>query len=267
VLANDETGSGITVANGQIYWLANAALRTCPAPDCTGGPSNLVTGTSASTRPGDVLVANSVNRIYVAQGSNYNAADGALWHAPLLGGAAQAVPGAPANPQEIVSDGTNLYWINSSTYTNNSQNTDGRVLRMALAGGSVVPLAEGLQGDISYIAVGGGAVYFGGSVWIAGAYEHGVFRLPLPNGVGSSDPPRFADLPPRGLIADDDYVYFTSGSGVYRCPHAGCATPPEVIAPGQSSPDAITQDAVSIYWVTRGSLATPETAAVRRLAK
>jgi len=265
VFAPGEHGSGITIANGQIYWSFAGALRTCPAPDCSGGPSNLAS--SGGTTSGDVLVAQSTNRIYFGEPSAYNTGNGGLWYVPLLGGTAQQVAGAPVNPQDIVSDGTNLYWISSSTYTTDVQNSDGEVVRMPLAGGSIVPLADGLRGDIARVAVASGAVYFGGAMIVAGAYEQGIFKLPLPNGVGSGTPPSFASLFPRGMVTDDNYLYFTADNEVYRCPHSGCATPPEVFAPGQNGVGGIAQDAVSIYWVTSGSLGAPDTAAVRRLAK
>jgi hypothetical protein len=138
---------------------------------------------------------------------------------------------------------------------------------LPLAGGSVVPLADGLRGDISQIAVVPGAVYFSGSLIVTGTYQQAIFKLPLPTGVGSGAPPQFVPLLPRGMIASDDYIYFTAKNEVYRCPHSGCATPPEVLASGQVGPGAMAQDAVSIYWVTSGTLGTPESAAVRRLAK
>ena len=138
---------------------------------------------------------------------------------------------------------------------------------MPLAGGAVVSLVDTITGDIGEIAVAAGAIYLAGNLRIGTQYQQGVYKVPLPNGVGSAAPPLFAAASVPGLIADADNVYFTAGNSVHRCPHSGCTTPPEVIAPGQENANDMTQDAVSIYWVTYGSVGVPASAAVRRLAK
>jgi hypothetical protein len=264
-IASGETGIGLTVAGGRLFWTNAGSLRSCAAPACTGGPTNYATSTG--TTAGGVLVASSASRIYFAQGSPYGSMTGGFWGVALAGGAAQRVASAPVNPQRVTGDATNVYWVNSSTYTNDLQNPDGQVLKMPLAGGTIVPLVQGLRGDLSGIAVGPAAVYFSGITTIASAYLNRIYRLPLPNGIGTAAPPVFAAVGPNGLIADASYVYFTSDTAVHRCPHSGCMTPPEVIAAGQDRATALAQDAVSIYWVTNGTLSTPMSAAVRRLAK
>jgi hypothetical protein len=264
--ASGEPGTGLTVAGGQLYWMSNGNVRTCPAPDCSGGPSNFAL--SGGTQNGDVLVASGNNRVYFAQPSQYNSSNGALWYAPLLGGAPQKIAAAPTNPHRLTTDGTNLYWTNSSTYTSDSQNVDAKVLKMTLAGASLVNLAESFRGDIGAIAVGGGNVYFAGRPYLSGNYVSGIFRVPLPNGVGSAAPPIFADdLSVTGIVTDSNYVYFTADNSVYRCRHSSCATPPEIIAPNQDSASAIAQDAVSIYWTTYGTPGMATTQTVMRLAK
>jgi hypothetical protein len=96
---------------------------------------------------------------------------------------------------------------------------------------------------------GGGAVYFEG---VGGK----VYRLPLPNGVGGSSPPLFVNRQANGLVADDNYVYFTdntaSNGAVERCPHGASCAAPEAIASGVGTFGVMTQDAVSIYWTASG---------------
>jgi hypothetical protein len=264
-IATGETGEGLTVAGGRIYWTFSGSLRSCVAPACTGGPTNYATSTG--TTGGGIVVASGISRIYFAERAPYNTSNGGLYSVALTGGAATRVAGAPSNPQRLASDATNLYWVNSSTYTTDQQNGDGQVLKMPIGGGTVVPLIQGLRGDLSNIAVGPSAVYFSGSTTVGTVYAGRVYRLPLPNGVGTSPPPIFAPVGVSGLIADSNYVYFSTDAAVHRCPHSGCANPPEVIAPGQDGADGLAQDATAIYWVTRGTLSTPMSAAVRRLAK
>jgi hypothetical protein len=264
-IAMGETGVGLTIAGGRVYWTFSGMLRSCVAPGCTAGPTNWATTTG--TTSGGVVVAASVNRIYFAQGAPYGTSNGGLWSVGTAGGVATRVAGAPTNPQRLTSDSTNLYWVNSSTYTNDQQNGDGQVLKMPIGGGTVVPLIQGLRGDLGNIAVGSSYVYFSGSTTVGTVYAGRVYRLPLPNGVGASPPPVFAPVGASGLIADSSYVYFTSSVAVHRCPHTGCASPPEVIAAGQDNPQGLAQDATAIYWITYSNLTTPLAAAVRRLAK
>ncbi|HMJ10843.1 MAG TPA: hypothetical protein VK524_05520 [Polyangiaceae bacterium] len=268
--APGEAGRGLTAVGGKLYWTyatgGTGAVRTCTAPDC-GIIGNLTTysGTSA----GELVVAPApTNRVYFGQPSPYGTSSGDFWYAPVAGGTATPVASAPNNPSGLTSDANNVYWSNTSTYTNDLQNSDGQILRMSLAGGTPVVLAESLRGDIGDVAVAAGNLYFAGSIWVGTNYPTGIFRVPLPNGVGTSTPLSFvSSLGVQDLVADATHVYFVAGSSVYRCPHSGCSAPPEIIAPGQDTPTSITQDAVSIYWTTIGTWGSPETQVVRRLAK
>src|SRR5262249_44514059 len=120
--------------------------------------------------------------------------------------------------------------------------------------------ASSLMGDLGAIAVGGGSLYFVGSLTQGTTQTAGIFRVPLPGGVANNPVPLFATVNAYEMVADDNYVSFTvtnaSAGYVARCPHnPGCASPPELIAPSLTpSPRFIAQDAVSIYWATSDSI-------------
>jgi hypothetical protein len=169
----------------------------------------------------------------------------------------------PSNPLKIVSDGSNVYWLNSSTYTSDNTNYDGAVMRAHLNDGATASLVTQLKGDLYALAVSGSSLYFSGNINFGTTpFTTDVLKVPLPNGVGATMPAKFAKgSSVQGIVADSNYVYFTEANAgvVSRCAAAGCTTP-EVIAPGQDTPTAMAQDAVSIYWITYNG-------SVMRLAK
>jgi hypothetical protein len=172
----------------------------------------------------------------------------------------------PSNPGSLVRDASNVYWINSSTYTSDSWNADGGLWRVRLSDGTTTELASAMKGDISYLAIGGSALFFAGNIAITGSNPvmttSAILRAPLPNGLTGGAQPKFADAKSvRGMQADDKYLYFgdevTSQGGILRCPTsaATCATP-ETIVPGLYAPNLGAQDAASIYFSSSASGST-----------
>jgi hypothetical protein len=268
VIAPAETSAYAVVASAtSVYWMASNHLRVCTLPDCSGGPADFIPAVgTGSCGYGMALVG---SKLYWSCGADYNTNDGALWSLPLPLSTTTpvAIDPTPANPWTIVSDQSNIYWINSSSYTTDNQNRDGALYKARLSDGTVTALATQLTGDLGALAIGGGALYFSGSVVVnSTTYKSAVFRVPLPNGVGATLPPTFLDSSGvNAMVADDTYVYladYSSGS-LARCPVAGCTTA-EVIAPGDG-PTALAQDAVSVYWVSGG--AGTATGKIRRMAK
>ena len=158
------------------------------------------------------------------------------------------------NPTEIVSDGESVYWLNSSTYTDDALNADGAIWRLSLSTGAATKLISKLTLEMDSVAVGGGKLYF--------ATPQQVLSIPLPNGALS--PTQVAAGRAGTLVADDQAVNWTDNlhNEVLRCPHSGCDSP-EVVAATQAAPGALTQDSNSIYWTSPGGA----TAAVLRLTK
>jgi hypothetical protein len=166
-----------------------------------------------------------------------------------------------------------VYWINSSTYTTDNWNADGGLWRARTSDGATTQLASTMRGDISYLAVGGSALFFAGNIAITGSNPlmttTNILRAPLPNGLGAGVQSKFADAKSvRGMAADDSYLYFAdevfSQGSISRCPIAACPTP-ETIVPGLYDPNLGAQDATSIYFSSSASGSTVYT--IRRLAK
>jgi hypothetical protein len=265
VIAPAETGGYAIVASAtSVYWMASNHLRVCQLPDCSGGPTDFIPAVGTGLCGYGMVMAGS--KLYWTCGADYNTNDGALWSLPIPLSTTTpiAIDPTPANPNSIVSDASNIYWINSSSYTNDNQNRDAAVYKARISDGTVTPLVTQLMGDEGAIAVGGGALFFSGSTYVNTTYVTGVFRVPLPNGVGAALPPKLSDSASAyDLVADDTYVYLSSAGSIARCVVAGCTTP-EVIAPGEGA-TSVAQDAVSIYWVSGGSGSA--TGKIRRLAK
>jgi hypothetical protein len=268
VLAPAETGGrGLTLSGTKLYWVASGHVRGCDAPDCAAGPSDLIPAVGIASCGASVLFAPQNQTLYWACSATYNMDDGMLWSLALPAVTPVTVGMNPSNPVALASDSSNLYWLNSSTYTNDSPNYDGAVIRARFSDGAVATLVPGLRGDTYALAVQGTSLFFAGNIGtLATTISTSIFRAPLPNGLGSAPLPKFADaLSVGGMVADSQYLYFTDNGSlanfVARCPLAACPTP-EVIAPGQNAPTAITQDTVSVYWIGYGP-----SGSVQRIAK
>src|SRR6478736_6681625 len=274
VIAANEQGAGaLAVTPDKVYWLAKGQLRSCDVPDCTTGAVNAATATSTGVS-GDILYEPGKKALYWSRGATYNTKDGTLYTLASGSTTPTVVGTNPSNPGALVSDSANVYWINSSTYTTDNWNADGGLWRVRTSDGTTTQLASSMKGDISYLAIGGSALFFAGNIAITGSNPlmttTAILRAPLPNGLSPGAQPKFADAKNvRGIEADDKYLYFADESGsqgtISRCPIAGCPTP-ETIVPGLYTPNLGAQDASSIYFASSSSSATT-TFTIQRLAK
>lgn len=275
VLAASEQGAGpLAVTSNKVYWVAKGQLRSCDIPDCALGAVNAITAVTSGGVSGDLLYEPGKKALYWSRGATYSAKDGTLY--TLASGAATptVVGTNPSNPGALVSDSSNVYWINSSTYTSDAWNADGGLWRVRLSDGTVTQLASSLKGDISYLAISGATLYFAGNIAITGSNPlmttSAILSAPLPNGLGPGAQPQFAAAKNvRGMEADSKYLYFADESGsqgaISRCPVAACPTP-ETIVPGLYSPNLGAQDADSIYFASSSSSAI-NSFTIQRLAK
>ena len=272
VLANAETSAGtVAIVGAKVYWMARGHLRSCDAPNCTTGAVDAIATVSAARCGYSMFYAPSKDRLFFGCSANYGMNDGSLWALNFPATTPVTVGPVPSSPTALASDGTNVYWINSSTYTNDSPNADGGAWRVRLSDGVTTQLVPNVKGDVSYLAVGGNALYFTGNIQVVQnpvTYSTAILRAPLPNGLATGSLPKFVDINNvSGMVADDQYLYFTqygNPGNVSRCAHAGCPTP-EVIAPGVPGPENMTQDTGSIYWTT--SVLGATTGSIQRLAK
>jgi hypothetical protein len=273
IAANEQSAGALAVTPDKVFWNAKGQLRSCDIPDCIGGPLNAISGATSNGVNGDILYEPGKKALYWSRGATYNTKDGTLYS--LASGAlSPTVVGTnPSNPGALVSDASNVYWINSSTYASDTWNADGGVWRVRVSDGVTTQLASTLRGDISHLAIGGSALFFAGNIAITGSNPlmttTAILRAPLPNGLSAGAQPKFADSKNvRGLEADDQHLYFADESGsqgsISRCPIAACPTP-ETIVPGLYAPHLGAQDAVSIYFSSSASGSTLYT--IQRLAK
>lgn len=275
VLAGSELGGNDLVVGGhKLYWVAQQHLRVCDLPDCVTGPSDAITQLLPNS---DVSLhfEPSKGSLFFGSSPGYPYQGGSTLMLPAGGTALIAIGPSQAAAYAWVNDANNVYWLNTSTYTDpaGAQNADGGIWRYRISDGATAQLVTGLRGDVAELAIGGSALFFAGfQQQTPGQYTNAVIRAPLPNGLAQGSVPTFAPaVGVRGLLADDSSVYFadaaqTSGT-ISRCPVAACPTP-EVIVPGIENPDLQAQDAVSIYWKSTHPMNNGYTSVlVQRLAK
>ncbi|MEO7034278.1 MAG: hypothetical protein ABI548_10315 [Polyangiaceae bacterium] len=253
MIATAETrAEGLALSSSKVFWLGDGHLRACDAPDCNNGPSDF-----EPTARNCFHVASIATALFWSCQTDYAKNNGSLWSVSNSGSTPVNLEPTSKNPTEFTSDGENIYWLNSTGF--NSQNgldAEGAVWRLELGTGATTKLVSGLMQEMSQIAVGGGKLYF------KEAEAEAIYAIPLPN--GALDPVKIADNRVGEMVADESDLYWADyyGGRILRCSHAGCATP-EVIAPGQNLPNALAQDAVSIYWLG----GNPGAAPVQRIAK
>ncbi|HYQ04143.1 MAG TPA: hypothetical protein VER96_35970 [Polyangiaceae bacterium] len=275
VLAATEDGAGaLAVTTDKVYWISKGQLRSCDIPDCAAGPSNAITTATANGVSGDMLYEPGKKALYWSRGATYNTKDGTLYTLASGASTPTVVGTNPSNPGALVSDASNVYWINSSTYTTDNWNADGGLWRVRLSDGTVTQLAASMKGDISYLAISGATLYFAGNIAVPNSNPltttTAILSAPLPNGLGTGMQPQFAPAKNvRGMEADSKYLYFADESGsqgtISRCPAAACPTP-ETIVPGLYSPYLGAQDAAAIYFAASSASAVTSYT-IQRLAK
>ena len=257
-IAPSEThASALAVAGNTVYWLSADHVRACDAPDCLAGPHDFQP--SVSNRCLDLLFEPSNSTLYWSCNSNYQQNDGSLWSVPVPGATPIPVEPNSGNPEQMTTDGENLYWTNSSGFgSDNKLTSDGAIWRLQLKDGSRTRLVSGLTVEFGSIAVGGDTLY---------AAAGDIVSVPLPYGAATTT--KVADGPVDDMVADAQALYWSDATTglIKRCLHSGCVKP-DVIATGQNSPQAMAEDAVSIYWLSGLSLTTSSEAfPVQRLAK
>ncbi len=252
-IATAETrAEGLALSSAHVYWLGNGHVRMCDAPNCNGGATDF----EPTVKNCFHLLSTPTSLFWSCQ-TDYGKNNGSLWSAATTASTPVNLEPSSKNPRGLASDTDAVYWVNAAGF--NAQGTldsDGAVWRLKLSNGTTTKLVSGLPQEMTQIAVGGGRLYFEES----GAQA--IYSVPLPNGAVNAN--KIADFKGGGIVADDKALYWADsvGGSVLTCPHTGCASP-EVIAPGQVSPQALAQDALSIYW-TSGN---PGLGPIQRLAK
>jgi hypothetical protein len=189
---------GVAVDPMNAYWVSNlgptAQVQTSPlgaADASTLGVAYDYTFPSGIAINGESVFFAALNML----------GGGALFQAPLGGGAPEQVWEGTGKPFGVALDSSNVYWVDHDV---------GAVYQMPLGGGHVVTLAQGLEHPF-FVAVDSLSVYFATNIAGGAVYEASIgggrmvelaTGLPYPAVVAADD--------------DDDFVYFTLLSGIAR---------------------------------------------------
>jgi sugar lactone lactonase YvrE len=177
-----------------------------------------------------------------AQPNGAASASGALWKAPLTGGAPVMLDSALSGPWGIAVDGTNIYF---STYTGNRIKSvpiastgagPETVVAVIPAGPGGAPLGIAVDDTNVYYTSAGGGVYSIAKTAVMGTPTEVV----SPNAVTGG----------YNVVVSGATLYFSDdgqSGNVYSVPSAG-GRPPTVIASGQQVASFVAVDANNVYW-------------------
>jgi len=115
--ATEESVGALAVSADKVYWVAKGQLRSCAIPDCPAGPINAIASLTSNGVGGDILYEPGKKALYWGRGATYNTKDGTLYSLASGATTPTVVGTNPSNPGALVSDASNVYWINSSTFT------------------------------------------------------------------------------------------------------------------------------------------------------
>jgi hypothetical protein len=250
--------NGLLVSASDSYFFCTGAIYDCQLPSCSSSPSSLTSVANVA----DTAFDTTNDRIYFSVRTPYNSQTGGyIASIPTIGGTpSRLVSADQPNPANLIIDGGNVYWLDVGTYLNDLPQHDGGV-RSATLGtsqSSSIVAADGASYNYSGLALGGTTVYYGAG----DSYE--IHSVATTGGSPSTYATSLASAPIAEIVTDATYVYWTEAvqlnGGVYRCAKASCTTP-TALATKQDAPQALAQDAVSIYW------ANDLGGEIRRLAK
>jgi hypothetical protein len=166
----------------------------------------------------------------------------------------------PSGRPLAVFDALSVYFIRDATDAGHEIVSLPLNVRNVSAPGSVVARAGA---EVLEMAVYGDFLY-----WIHSTSDGARVQRARKDGTGPAEPlvdglrsvsiNTFDEsgFPARGLAFDSTYFYFAENAedgAVKRCPLAGCAGAPEVIAEPVRSPRALLVDGSKIYWAARTS--------------
>jgi len=252
ILVHDEGGSlnGIAASATQLLWPAKDHVRTCDLPDCRNGAQDLVAAPNAAF---SVVHYASGSQTLFWSGLSKESKRGLIAY-PLSSSAPTQLNFPGSNDVGTqTSDERYVYWAAQSTKTDAISNADGAVWRARLTDLQPTVLASGLTGERSSVAVASDAVFLAGRYLSKDATNlvvDGIFRIPLPSGLGDGPLPLYANvsgIAEMVVVGDQLYWSNTNQGLIQRCPLAGCSSP-EII--WNQSGFRFKHQGASFYWAT-----------------
>lgn len=226
--------AGVAVDSTNVYWVATSGGNVYKAP-IDGGNSTIL----ASAQGSPLNIAVDATHVYW---TNYG---GTVMKVPIAGGVPTVLASAQPTPLGLAVDADYVYWVNGFFGSNNAT-----VMKVPIDGGVPLTIASG-QTRPTAISVDATSAYW---VNVVGNGADTLLKCPL-GGCPGNIPVTLASSQQIGhlsnliLIAvDSTHVYWPNGpDGTIKrvSIHGGV---PKTLATGQQSPNAVVDDANSIYW-------------------
>jgi hypothetical protein len=253
--------SSIALDSTHVYWGGSDTIMNVGLDG--GTPQTLASGAGFA----QCLAVDANNVYWTTLGSCPSdggvCAPGSVFEVPLDGGTPFTLASGQLTPGSITVDPTHVYWVDYGNGTSN-----GAVMSVAIDGGGLVPLAQGLptnyvlngpEPDLNGIAVDSTGVYF--TTW-DGVSQGAVLKVPLTGGTPTT---LATGTFPYGLAVNSSGVYFSDSKAgtILTAPLDGGVT--VTIASGQLVPFAVAMDSTNVYWTNLGGAA--DGGAVLQVAK
>lgn len=225
-------------SEGTLYWVndfLNKEIRACKVAGCNKSPTMFYQHAGGNYLG---LLHDPINsQLIFSTAETSPGARDAVVAARTFAGTDRVLVDGRSSVIAHALDSTYVYWLEWSAAV---------ISKTPLIGGTTVPLFIGTPStpnNFGNFEIADGALFF---------TRHGViYRVPLPRGVGSGEPPRFHPGYACYLAADETHLYWTDcGGNVLRCPLTGCIGLADVLAGAQVRARAIEVDAAAIYWTT-----------------
>jgi hypothetical protein len=233
-------------ADGLAVDSQNLYVTTASDPRCIfslplagGSPAPLVTPQITPNVSGSAAVTLVGSTLYWTTGGGMQ-----VFSVAAAGGAATTVSSMETVPQDIVSDGTRVYWTDWTRlrYTNVGSATP-TTLPIAPDGGSPFQSPTGIAVDSTYV------------YWSNQGSSRGTATIWRANKMDGSNATQLVMSPAdsiQGITIDATTVYFTSNygggnMGVYSIPIGG--GPATTLSSSEMFPTKIASDADAIYWL------------------
>jgi hypothetical protein len=199
---------GIAIDATQVYWIeGSAAAGFVKAAPLTGGTATVL----AQDQPVTGGIAVDASSVYFTIDPGLpDGPSGSVLSVPTTGGAPRTLAAAQNSPASVFTDGVSLFWLNRGTRGTDCSATDGAVMKLDLATGTLIALAENIAG-VSDLALGNGEVFFSAR----GAYCD-VQTTPsgtvtkVPTSAGSPATLAIGQPDPGVLVVDGSALYYTT---------------------------------------------------------